>query len=242
MTGSEIEKTYNTIKKFHKKYLASKGVILPTLKNNNGDYTKNALVLVRLAKGYPNTKIISKQELTVFIKNFDKNVNDVQQARHLSMQSGWNILSSTRGDALSSDFPKNSYKLIDLENPYPGFTQDRRDGFNGNWEELKNKYSNRCATCGSENGKNHLIRKSVITQLQQGHLDPSKPLQEGNILPQCQICNRPDRNRWVYDKTGRVIEVAQTQDGIRVIKSFLEKSSNEIKTKILNFLKTILRK
>lgn len=239
MSDKEIEIVYNEVKDFHAKYLASKGVSLPKLKNNDGTYTKDALVLVRLAKDYPNTKIISKQEITDFVKNFDPNVNDVQQARHLSMQKGWNILSSTRGDTLAENFPKNSYKLIDLETPYPAFAQERREGFSGDWEELKKKYHNRCATCGSEEGKEHLFRSGVTTKLQQGHLDPKKPLQDGNIFPQCQICNRGDRNRWVYDKTGRVIEIAETQDGIRVVKTFLKKASNKIKYEIFNFLKSL---
>ena len=110
MTKKEIQSIYDNVKNYHKKYLISKGVFLPKLKNNDGTYTKDALVLVRLAKNYPNTDIISKQDLTDFIKNFDPNVTDVQQARHLSMQKGWNILSSTRGDTLAENFPKNSFK------------------------------------------------------------------------------------------------------------------------------------
>jgi hypothetical protein len=46
-------------------------------------------------------------------------------------------------------------------------------------------------------------------------MDPGKPLSAGNIIPQCQECNRGDRNRWVYDEKGRVIELANPQ----VIKS-----------------------
>ena len=39
-------------------------------------------------------------------------------------------------------------------------------------------------------------------------MDPSKPLTADNTIPQCEICNRPDRNSWVYDKKGRVIKIA----------------------------------
>ena len=30
-------------------------------------------------------------------------------------------------------------------------------------------------------------------------MDPSKPLEEGNIIPQCEKCNHADRNDWIYD-------------------------------------------
>ncbi|MDP2939480.1 MAG: hypothetical protein Q8O13_05340 [Candidatus Omnitrophota bacterium] len=46
-------------------------------------------------------------------------------------------------------------------------------------------------------------------------MDPNKPLVAGNIIPQCQKCNRDDRNRWIYDDKGRVIKLANPQ----VIKS-----------------------
>jgi hypothetical protein len=39
-------------------------------------------------------------------------------------------------------------------------------------------------------------------------MDPNKPLVAGNIIPQCQICNRAYKNYWVFDKKGRVIKLA----------------------------------
>ncbi|MCW7072031.1 MAG: hypothetical protein OCU12_06890 [Methanophagales archaeon] len=54
---------------------------LPKLTGSQGNYTKDALVLVYLAQGYQNTKKVSKGELTQFIRLYDPSVNDVQQAR-----------------------------------------------------------------------------------------------------------------------------------------------------------------
>jgi len=48
----------------------------------------------------------------------------------------------------------------------------------------------------------------VRTQLQQAHRNPKQPLEGKNIIPQCQFCNRADRNYWVYDERGRVAGVA----------------------------------
>ncbi|MDR1678764.1 MAG: hypothetical protein LBR81_03200 [Prevotellaceae bacterium] len=241
MTDETLEETYKLIEKYHNKYLKEKGVRLPKLKDNNGRYTKDALVLVKLAENYPNTKIISKQELTSFVRKYYPDVSDVQQARHLGMQRGWNIVSGTRGDN-GEKVPSGSYKLIDLENSYPAFAPKRRVGFDtDDFEQIKKEYGYKCVSCGTKEGEEHFFRKGVIVKLQKGHMNPSKPLVAGNIIPQCQICNRADRNRWIYDKTGRVIEVAETSDGVRIVKAFLQKASNKVKWEIFLFLKNLLR-
>ena len=240
MNDKEVQKIWDVIAENHKKHLVNKGVKLPILKDKNG-YTKNALVLIRLSKDYPHTKIVSKAELTNFMKQFYPEINDVQQARHLSMQSGWNILSGTRGDN-KEKVPAGSYKLVDLENPYPAFVLERREGFTGNWEEIKEIYNYRCASCGSKENEGHLFRKGIKVKLQKGHMNPALPLQKGNIIPQCQICNRPDRNRWIYDKTGRVIKIAETDDGFRVVLKFMQNASTNTIEKLFEFMQKLLKK
>lgn len=209
LTQKEISDTYQMISRYHETHLKSHGVPLPNLKWGE-QYTKDALVLVYLAQGYPNTEIVSKTELTEFIKTYYPATNDVQQARHLGAQKGWYILSGTRNDNASCHIPSGSYRLISLEDYYPGFTAERRDElFVGDyWENLKKAYGYKCACCGSEEGKPHRYWKSIIVTLQKGHKDPSKPLVEGNIIPQCESCNRPDLNTWIYDDKGRVVGIA----------------------------------
>ncbi|PAF52247.1 hypothetical protein BKH44_03805 [Helicobacter sp. 13S00477-4] len=240
MTDEDIEDLYDLIKKYHTNYLSKNEVILPKLKNKKGKYTKDALVLILLAKDYPNTKIISKQDLTNFIRGFYPDTNDVQQARHLGMQKGWYIITGTRGENIK--IPKGTYHLMSLEIPHPSYVQNRKTGImNDDFEKIKKEYNWRCAVCGSQENKPHLIRKNTIVQLQQGHMNPKKDLIAGNIIPQCQICNRPDRNRWIYDKTGRVIALADTPDGMRVVLNFLKSTSKSIKQDIYNFLKQYLK-
>ena len=41
-----------------------------------------------------------------------------------------------------------------------------------------------------------------------GHKDPTKQLTIDNTIPQCEKCNRPDRNYFIYDNKGRVIKIA----------------------------------
>ena len=238
MDREQIKKQYELIKKYHNKYLANHGIKLPELLSN-GKYVKDALVLVKLSEGYPNTKILSKEELTKFMREFYPDTIDVQQARHLSMQKGWYIASGTRGD---SKIPCGSYKLITLESPYPAYSGERREGFKGDFDSIKKAYNYRCATCGSKEGEEHLFRKGVIVKLQEGHMNPALPLKEGNIIPQCQVCNRPDRNRWIYDKTGRVISIAISQDGVRIVKEFLKNATASIRMEIYEFLKNLIRK
>lgn len=84
MNEQEISKTFELITEYYEKYLKDYGVKSIKLKDSKGNYTKDALVLVYLAQNYPNTKAISKTELTEFIRQFYPNVGDVQQARHLS--------------------------------------------------------------------------------------------------------------------------------------------------------------
>lgn len=73
---------------------------------------------------------------------------------------------------------------------------------------MKERYGYRCVTCGSKEGKPNIHWPNTITRLQKAHLDPSNPLIAGNIIPQCEKCNRADRNNWVYDERGRVIKLA----------------------------------
>jgi len=54
-------------------------------------------------------------------------------------------------------------------------------------------------------------------------------LEEGNIIPQCEKCNRADRNYWIYDKKGRVVAIANEK--------VIDKCSKEIQLKIYERLK-----
>lgn len=232
MTDSEICNIYSLIANYHEKYLKKHGVKLPSLKKINGLFSKDVLTLVYLAREYPNTKTISKAELTQFIQLYYPNVTDVQQARHLAAQKGWFILSGTRNDNTSQELKPGEYKLKTLEDFYPGFTAERREAnFTGDyWENLKKLYGYKCACCGSVEGKKHRYMKSVITKLQKGHMNPNKPLEEGNIIPQCEICNRADRNYWIYDEKGRVIQIANE----KVIDSCSEQIKKKIYERLFN--------
>jgi len=230
LSNKEIGELYEGIKTKWERYLKKEGVILPSLRNKTS-YTKDALVLVYLYKNI--NKKVSKTELTAFIQKFYPKTNDVQQARHLAAQKGWCILSGTRHDfeAAERNLKSGEYMLISLEKIYGGFTQRRRtytlEG-DDTWEKIKKEYGYHCATCGSKEGEPNIHYPSSITHLQKGHMDPKKPLEVNNIIPQCEKCNRPDRNYFVYDKKGRVIKIADPK--------FVLKSDEKVQIEILKIL------
>lgn len=227
LTDKQLQKKYESIKKYHKEYLEKEGVHLPNLKRAK-KYTVRALVLIRLCEGYPNTSPVTKNELSSFVHQYVKDASgDVQAGRMLGKQSGWYIVTGTRGDADDHKVPRGSYKLISLEEAYPRFIPERRgvtvdEEF---WIELKKSYNNSCACCGSKENKPHRYNPEIKrTKLQQGHKNPNLPLTVDNIIPQCECCNRPDRNNWIYNDEGRVVGIAKA--------SIVDKCSDEIKKEI----------
>ncbi|MFN3422863.1 MAG: hypothetical protein ACK40X_14215, partial [Armatimonadota bacterium] len=220
LTEEEIEAIYkNIIVRRYECYLRDKGVKLPRLRKA-GRFTKDALTLVYLAQGYPETRWVTKSELTEFIRQFYPETPDVQSGRHLGVQSGFYIVSTRRGNA---DVPEelrgvNAYKLVSLEQPHLSFSPKRQIVVGMDFEKLKAIYHYRCATCGSREGEMNLRYPGIKTRLQKGHMNPHKPLERGNIIPQCDACNRADRGKWVYDKRGRVVGVAEAKVIIQSIR------------------------
>lgn len=226
LNQKSIENIYRTISEFHEKYLKKFGVKLPKLYNNN-KFSKDALALVYLSYDYPKTRKVSKKELTKFIRSYYPDTNDVQQGRHLGAQSGWWIVAGGR-DNIVLKLGKGEYQLYTLEQPYPNFTKGHRVSETDNWDIIKSKYNFRCATCGSQEGKPHFHWTETKTILQKAHMNPNKPLVAGNIIPQCQKCNRADRNRWVYDDKGRVIKLSNA--------NFVRNFDKDVREKIYKIL------
>ena len=225
-----IQDKYNEIKEKWEVHLKDKGVKLSSLKKNNGSYTLNALVLIYL---YVNIKkSISKEEITIFLQNLGYQVNDMQQARHLSQQDGWYIISGQRGDSECKKYNVSAgeYMLLTLEEPYPQFSDRRRaETYSLNsWEDLKRHYGNRCVSCGSEEGKKNLLYPNSLTRLEKGHKDPRQPLTLDNIIPQCQFCNGASQNLFVFDNKGKVIKISDPR--------FVLKSDEDVQIAMLKLL------
>lgn len=231
---SKIEQYYAELKEYHEKYLKQYGVKMPRLRNR-GEFAKGALILIYLYANFK--KPVSKKELTEFMEKYGGS-NDVQQARHFGQQQGWYIITGTRGDIECDEYNVHpgEYALISVKEHYPNFTfLKRTDNLSGDdWESIKKQYNNRCATCGSIEGKPNIHYPNVTTQLQKGHKNPNKPLEYGNIIPQCDQCNRQDRNNFVYNNKGRVIKIANPR--------FVLRSDKATKKAMYDLLKRELEK
>jgi hypothetical protein len=147
-------------------------------------------------------RVVSKEEITKeYIKLTNKHTNDFQSVRHLGSQDGYDITNNRGGI--------NGYRLNSL-GVRGGFIPDRRsvEISNDDWIDIKNEYDNRCATCGDEEGKPQRYDKTTICTLQMGHMNPKKPLTLDNVIPHCAICNSVYKDKFRFNKYGRVIGTA----------------------------------
>ncbi|MEK9894846.1 MAG: hypothetical protein VW518_00285 [Burkholderiaceae bacterium] len=143
-------------------------------------------------------EVVSKEELTDFIRLYWPNTADAQQGRHLGRQNGFYILGKASG--------VNGYKLVTLEKPHPSYVKDKTVGISAaSFEELKKVYDYKCATCGNEEGKADRYNKDIIVKLEKGHMDPRKPL-EDNCIPQCRECNGQYKDKYVFNQQGRILK------------------------------------
>ena len=232
---AELKMYYAQLSEYYETYLKKHGVRFAKLKNNKG-YTKDALVLIYLFINFK--KPVTKEELTEFLGQYGERPNDVQQARHLGQQKGWYIISGQRHDKECDEYnvKPGEYALISVTEYYPNFTHLKRmdDLTVDEWESLKKSYDYRCATCGSKEGELNLHYSNHKTKLQKGHKDPNKPLTINNIIPQCEDCNRQDRNNFVYNDKGRVVKIALPQ--------FVLRSDKKVKEEMYVLLKKDLKK
>jgi hypothetical protein len=69
--------------------------------------------------------------------------------------------------------------------------------------------------------------------LQKGHRDPNKPLEIGNIIPQCQFCNRDMyKDNFVFDEFGRPTAVNNP--------TYILRSTKQVKQAMLKLLQAEL--
>jgi hypothetical protein len=192
--------SYEYIKTESKKMREDFGISLPSKSSQAG------LALVFM---YNEKRPVSKKELTDFLNTCGIKSNDIQIGRHLKYK-GWFVENYTKG----------FYTLVSIKEPHPNFIKNKRkESKNLNWDDIKKEYSYKCATCGCKEGEIHRYYSRKVN-LQKGHKNPSKPLTQDNIIPQCQFCNRQDKDRWIYDSNGRVVGINNIEYAIEsIIKS-----------------------
>lgn len=213
LSEQEILDSWKLLNGEYTKYLSSKGVKFPAkLKDKNGQYQKGALAIIFLAQGYPNTRPITKTDLSSFLKDMGCPSNDPQQPRHFAQTNGLDVRCRTEGDQAPTgqQWPEDRaylYWLASLQAPRSNWAKQKRN-MNispATFDDLKQKYNFLCATCGGKEGETHRIDGSIVV-LQAGHMDPAKSLScLNNCIPQCSWCNRAYRDYFSFDENGRVI-------------------------------------
>jgi len=155
--------------------------------------------------------LVHKDLVSAFVRKYIPTAAFDQQVRHLGAQYNWYVLN--RGNRIPDEgvtVPSGYNYLVSIETPNPKMLAQalRRIGRLAatNFEELKIAYGNKCATCGIEEGK-HDVRNNSEAVLQQGHMDPRKPLTLDNTIPQCSYCNQTYKDYFRFNEYGRVIAV-----------------------------------
>ncbi len=223
----ELISAFNLLKKDWEKYLKESEIKLPTEKTNRW----YQLAVLQHFKG----RAVHKKDTSMMIaKHTGKPASD-QQVRHLKTQGGWYVLN--RGDFENIDGvktynPDGCHVLITTESIHPNTVFSRRNTIqSGDWDEILKAFNHACASCGTKIGESHRFDPSLmVTDLQQGHMDPDKPLEAGNAIPQCRWCNQTARADFVFDETGRPRAVAN----IRPVKRASKKVITSIKKWLLD--------
>lgn len=226
MSPDEIDNWYGVLENEYKTNLAKYGVKFPPRNSTK------TLWLVFLRKNIGT--LVHKDTISSFVATVKTKAGKDQQVRHLA-SDGWYILN--KGDKFPDQkeiVPSGYHILITTESPKPTFLFKslKRAGRIAarDFGELKATYGFRCATCGSQEGKPHLLEPDKRTQLQQGHMNPHKKLTIENSIPQCQVCNGVYLDDYEFDAKGRVIAVASPKPVLRadkeVQKEILKKLSN----------------
>ena len=192
ITNENIETIYNELKSKWEITLKDKGVKLSSLyRGGKVNGTAYSLCLLSINRD----KFIHQDEINDSFKEFIKESKRDTQVRHLRTQSGWDLEFDNKG----------GYKLNSF-NPWENFIPERRNiEFSEDWwNELKDMFDCRCATCGSKEGEKSFKKKAGIVKLEKGHMDPRLPLNETNTIPQCNYCNGIYQSKFIFDQDGNI--------------------------------------
>ena len=215
---AEIKAIHNKIVSAYSTYLKDYGVkqlwsddLSPTLDDDMFVAMLDAKEL-QLIFLYKHMKcLVHKDLVSEFVRKFIPNAALDQQVRHLGSQYYWYVLNKGANiPDTNISVPSGYNYLFSIETPSPKAVMQvlKRTGrlTAKNFAELKLVYGNRCATCGIEEGKKD-SRNEEIVVLQQGHMNPRKPLDLSNTIPQCPYCNQTYQDYFQFNEYGRVIAV-----------------------------------
>ena len=174
-------------------------------------YTLSSLMLIFFARNLG--RVVNKRDLVAFLRRYN-NMSYDPQPRHMGMQWGLHFLVQGSYHPYARRVLKaGEYSLLALKKPRLDTAHNHRSMHISphSFEEVIKAYNNRCAVCGSIRDEPHLKNPRVLTHLERGHCDPSKPLNiKTNCIPICSMCNRVYKNKVVFTKTGFVKKFVST--------------------------------
>ncbi len=191
---TELQRAWEELQSIHTEYLKPHGVKIP----GSSFYDEQAKSIWLAVLHYYAGTAVDKNVISDVVKRDRPDLSHDQQVRHLK-RDGWSLLG--RGKHELNPY-RPSLEWINARN--------RRDSrLNArSFDDIKSLFGNRCATCGAREGQLDPRYGEGAVQLQQGHMDPEKPANLSNIIPQCQYCNRAYRSDYVFDEKGRVKAIA----------------------------------
>ena len=215
ITDEELEKAYKKAVKIYKKHLATHNVKLPEWGRAKAYWLA---VLIHYSP-----KFVHKNDMSEIVRRYIPNAGTDQQVRHLS-RDGWNL----EGDG------KGAHRIKDARLVHQGYAVEKTRSENllnaDDFDAIKAAYDNKCVSCGATEGQESpRYQGDGIVKLQKGHRDPELPMKKGNVIPQCQFCNRAYKNDFTFDKKGRVRAVASPKPVLR--------ASEKVKAKVMTELK-----
>ena len=157
-------------------------------------------------------KLVHKDLVSAFVRKYLPKAALDQQVRHLGTQYFWNVLNKGASIPDEDETVPSAYNYlvsIDQPNPMLLLEEIKRRGRIAamDFSELKIIYGNKCATCGIQEGSLDARMNDTKVVLHKGHMDPSKPLELYNVIPQCEYCNRTYGNDFIFDEYGRVTAI-----------------------------------
>lgn len=187
-----LEKAWQQVKAKWRERLEVHDVALPS----EGSMERIWLAVLWIHQHEP----IHKECIAKVVQHHRPEASGDQQVRHLR-DKGWSDVAQRKGwHQVNFDFPDTQFIRI-----------QRRAGNVSptSWDEVKIRYSNRCAWCRTSDGATHWATGRPAV-LQQGHRDPNRPLTLENCIPLCDYHNQALRDTLVLNAEGFPKAVAST--------------------------------
>jgi len=228
VTPSQLRDAFAALAADYKAHLKADGIKLPAERTAKW----RQLAVLKHFQG----EAVHKDDISMLIAKLTGKPASDQQVRHLKTQGGWYVLN--RGDVYvdgetETHNPDGCHVLITTARAHPNATLGRRAAVEkGEWEKILEEYDHRCASCGTRIGEYHRFDSSFkVETLERGHMDPNKPLDAGNIIPQCRWCNRTARGDFVFDLQGRPRAVASVRPVSRADREVIAKIKKWLRDK-----------